>query len=57
MSILLTEEAVEAKARDMFHAKFGHEGAKWEYADSQTKVNWRDNARAWLDGDEGTRRY
>lgn len=52
----MNHEATEAKAKQMFLAKFGAEGATWEMADTQTKVNWRDNARAYLIGHEGTER-
>lgn len=48
-----TEEEVEAKAREIYLAKYQAIGGKWELV--ETKDVWRKMARDWINADEGTR--
>ncbi len=50
---MLTDAAIEEKAREIYLAKYGEMGGRWELV--ETKDVWRDMARNFLRLDEDTR--
>lgn len=50
---MLTKAAIEEKAREIYLARYGEIGGRWELV--ETKDVWRELARQQILGDEGTR--
>ena len=50
---MLTDATIEAKAKEIYLAKYGAIGGRWELV--ETKDVWRQMARDWINCDEGTR--